>query len=194
MKCDKIQIHLPSYAAGHLGSGEVPAIRAHLDGCPDCRTSLEKTTRLRSLLAFKRHEQPDEFFFRTYLSNFHRRLISDMARQPASIWTQVREAFTRWETGSLLPRLAYGAAFAVFVLSLYIARGSMDSSTAPAVALRDDSGKTAVVAASGPSVVEIDSHFNHLVLAENHAAKNPVYVLDRVAYKPSNHGADVIEF
>ncbi len=193
MKCDKIQIHLPLYAAGHLESGEAPAVRSHLDGCPDCRASLAKTMRLRSLLAFKRHEQPDEFFFRTYLTEFHRRLISDMSKQ-TTFWSRAREAFARWEFGDSLPRLAYGAAFAVFVLSLYLAHVAMQSGTAVTVAQQHDSGKSAVVASAGPSVVEIDSNFNHLVLAENHPGKNSVYVLDRVAYKPSNHGSDVIEF
>lgn len=188
MKCDTVRPQLPSYAAGNLGSAETAGVDTHLAGCPECRGGLAATRKLRALLAFKRREQPDEFFFRTFLTDFHRRLISDMAhrRTPGSRVRDLLDALG--VPGSLAARLAYGGAFAIFILSVALVHHSMNRPSMAPVA------QQAEPAPAGPSVVEIDSKFNQLVLAENQGAPKSVYVLDRVAYKPAHHGSDVIEF
>ena len=45
------------HALGHLGPGEDAAVRAHLDGCADCRAELAELAPLRRRQRIKRRER-----------------------------------------------------------------------------------------------------------------------------------------
>ena len=47
-ECGTIREHLPDFAAGRLGAGQIGAIEAHLPSCAECRSELDL---IRTLLA-----------------------------------------------------------------------------------------------------------------------------------------------
>ncbi len=125
MKCEKIRPLFAPFEAGGLDAGLADRVKDHLCGCPSCRGFLERTHKLRALLALKRHEQPDEFYYRTYLPEFHRRLYSNMVR-PKSLWGWVRAALELNNRVIFALRAGTVLAGAILVmLSLYTAHLSL---------------------------------------------------------------------
>ena len=55
-------------------------VRQHLADCTDCRVLEQRSARLQRLLALKRYERPAPAYFDNFLSEFHRRLLTEMAR------------------------------------------------------------------------------------------------------------------
>lgn len=189
MKCEKIHPYLSEMAAGELQGGLGLEIHEHVEGCADCRGRLESTRRLRSLLSLKRAEKPDEFFLRTFVAEFHRRLLADMVRKP-DFFRQMWDALaTWWESARILPRPAYGlAAIAALVifLGLYAIRSPLES--VPPRSLQQPKHL------AEETVVEVPSRFNHLIMANNQAGGNRVYVMDRVDYEPAAHAPVIVQF
>jgi len=195
MKCEKARPFLPALAADRLDDLAAGEIHQHLAGCAVCRSSLEKSRRLRMLLSLKRHEQPDAFFFQTYLANFHRRLYSEMI-QKRSVWSRIREAVSVKSRpfGWLLRASTAMAGIGLVLLGLYAVQLSVKNHTSQPVAHHLSKEQPAHVTAAQVAIVEVESHPNQLVLADSPTDKSAVYVLDRVTYKPSTYGAALLVF
>ncbi len=118
MKCEKVREFFPGLAANHLEGSQLDTVRMHLNGCPDCEKSFEKTKSLKALLALKRHEKPDEFFFRTYTAEFHRRLYNDLL-QKQMFWNRLKETLIEKTPAYFLMRgMKYaGVVILTFILS-----------------------------------------------------------------------------
>jgi hypothetical protein len=192
MKCEKARTLFPVLAAKRLQGSEKIEVESHLTDCPSCATALEKTRKLQALLSLKRLEKPDEFFFRNYVPEFHRRLYTDVVQERSrSFWTKLREAFS-FEIQGAFALQSVAAILLLGILGfgyhLYSPSAAQKINTSPEVAQISSAS-----AVSGASVVEVDSRFNELVLA-NPSGKSSIFVLDRVAYKPSNHGPVVLQF
>ena len=195
ISCEKVRPYLPALAGGDPENRIAAQFHQHAADCPDCRKDLETSRRLRSLLALKRHEKPDEFFFRAYLSEFHRRLLSEIVRKKSSLWERIREVMTPgWGPADILLRLSYSAAIGVVVLSLYTARISLESGGPSHFVYHQAKGYSVETSPSLPSAVEVASSPRHLILANNYAGKKPVYVLDRVNYESPRQGTVVLQF
>lgn len=192
-KCQKVRSFFPLFLAQNLDECDSKLVKLHLDQCPNCQKSLEKSRNLRTLLSLKRYEQPGEFFFRTYVSEFHRRICSEVL-QKNSIWFRLREVFSA-QIGAvhwMIRAVSYSAGLAVILLSLYTAHLSMKNSVSESAFARrvqmDHDGKLS-------PVVDVTSHTSDLVLAsDNSSGRASVYVLDRVDYKPSTHAPILLSF
>ncbi len=200
MKCEKVCLHLAAFSVGEIGEGEEKKIQEHLAGCANCRESLRTTQQLRALLALKRYERPDEFFLRTYLAEFYRRLLSGMVRE-VSLWTRICKIFSLGEGWKGIDlRFGWGVFVGVVFLGFYVAHVSIEKRNSAHLVLGDSNGISSQIfqdgasALSDSSPMEVASTFNHLILVDNHSNKNLIYVMDHVHYEPSSHGSVVLEF
>lgn len=200
MKCAKVCLQLAAFSSGEIGDSEGKKIQEHLAGCANCRESLRTTQQLRALLALKCYERPDEFFFRTYLVEFHRRLLSGIVRE-IPLWAKVCKIFSfgdGWKRIYL--RFGWGVFVGVVFLCFYIAHVMIEKRSSAHLALGYSKGISSQTfqdeasALSDLSPMEVASTFNHLILADNHSNKNLIYVMDHVHYEPSSHGSVVLEF
>jgi hypothetical protein len=186
MNCKKVLAIIPSISPS-LEDIDFKDVRTHLESCPSCQTSYSKTQKLRSLLALKRHEKPDEFFVRTFTSEVHRRVCSEMIQRP-SLWTRLRQAFT-WESRPV-SIFAYSTVFGAIVLSLCTVHLVTRNSNSHSLAR---STSPSVMGGEAYSVVEVESRVTQLIEAEQSASGSAVYVLDRVQYD-SSHGPALLHF
>jgi len=81
-------------------------------------------TELQKLLRLKRYESPGEEYFEDFLIEFQRRQRIEMAR--ASIWQIALDRMSGAFAGLQVPRVAYGAAFALFLLFVGVSVSLMD--------------------------------------------------------------------
>jgi hypothetical protein len=186
MKCEKARTFFPILAAQRLQGSDKTEVELHVSGCPECTTALEKTRKLQSLLGLKKHEQPDEFFLRTYVSEFHRRLYTEVVQERSlGFWSKMVEKFSfqiSWP-------IAAQTLAVILVLGTIGHHFYFSSSSPAAVAMFKNFSKLTKT----DSVVEVESRVNELVVS-NKSDQNSVYVLDRVSYKPSNNGSVVLQF
>ncbi len=190
MTCDTVRPYLSLIAAGSLESSHARRVDEHLGECADCQASLAKTRKLRSLLALKRHEQPDEFFMRTFTAEFHRRVCSEMVQKP-SFRQKLTELISIARQRMGIVHYSSAAALAVLVLSVFVVHISTSgiSSESPKGTVI---AQAASVSTEDRSVVAVESRHNELVLATGQPKS--VYVLDRVQYEPATHGSVVLAF
>lgn len=184
MNCEKAKAFFPLLNSTPSQDPAHQEVASHVSTCESCSVALEKTRKLQQLLALKKHEQPDEFFMRTYVSEFHRKLYADVVKnQSRSIWSRIREAFTvDVEWTSVAQSMA-----AVVILGVIGYHFSPFSTSSRTANHRTNSR------VSSSEVVEVESRYNELVAAKS-ADKSAVYVLDRVSYKPANNGPVVLQF
>jgi hypothetical protein len=192
MRCESVQKSLPAFVGNSLAGSEIKTIQEHLHTCSECQGSLAKTRKLRSLLALKRHEKPDEFFLRSFVPEFHRRLSAEIVRKP-TFWTRCREAFSLDNTPAYLClRVFRYASVAVAALVFYTAYLSYKQPSSTLVSGQKQEVEFSKQASSTDGVVEVASHRSQLVF-ENRGADS-VYVLDRLNYDNSTHGPIVLTF
>jgi hypothetical protein len=179
MKCEKARTFFPVLAVNRLQGSEKSEVEHHLKNCNSCSASLEKTRKLQALLSLKRHEQPDELFMRNFVSDFHRRLYADVVqeRSRSTLWTRISEMFS-FDISLIRVGQSFAALMILGVIAFqfYPAKSSQNGS----------------ISKNDESVVEVESRFKELVVANN--SDSSIYVLDRVAYKPSNNGPVVLQF
>lgn len=84
MNCNEVQYKLSGAEPGR----DAPDVRAHLEGCAECRAADRRERRLDRLLDVARAERPDAHFEDRLIA----RLRSDMAdhKPPALFWTPAR--------------------------------------------------------------------------------------------------------
>lgn len=192
MNCQKIRQLLPAFAAQGLEGSNEHKVKAHLDHCADCKGSLAKTQKLRALLALKQHEQPDEFFFRTYLSEFHRRLYSQILQKP-SFLGKLNEIFLWNRPARFLWRVSSAVLMLVLTMSFYMTYVTAPNHSTEFLSSGDDTVRQNIgIATRAPSVVEVESRFNQLVLADK--PSHSIYVLDRLNYEPSTRASAILQF
>jgi len=160
MKCEKARTLFPVFAAKRLQGIEKTRVESHVADCPDCSDALMKTSRLQMLLSLKRHEKPDEFFFRNYVPEFHRRLCADVVqKQSRSFWTKIRESFS-FETNWIFAAQSFAAIFVLGIIAYHFyPAASSHKATIHQIASKN----------SG-AIIEVESRSNELVLANNVAA------------------------
>lgn len=200
IKCEKVRFHLATFSVGEVGRSEAEKIEEHLAGCANCRENLQVIQKLHALLVLKRYEKPDELFLRTYLTEFHRRLLSEIVRK-VPFWERVLKAFSwseRW--GEIPLRFRWGAAVGIVLIGFCTVYVSVKKETPYPFRHHRAQGfafqSSWAEATTSPEVssTEVASNFNHLILADNPPDKNLVYVMDRVHYEPFTHGSIVLEF
>ncbi len=183
--CKKVQRLLPMFAGESLEKIYADQIHAHLSNCSSCQSHFEKTRKLRSVLALKQHEQPDDFFFRNYLSEFHRRLYRDML-QPRSLWRKIGDALGMNQRLDLVLRgvgIGVFATVAIIILSLYSVHLSKTSFVRQAKWASIQSPETKVPLAT-----------SDFVLGDNLSNQKTTYVLDRVSYNLRAHESSTLTF
>ena len=194
MNCKKARIYFPSFAACDLEGRAAKRVADHLMHCPDCQMSFEKTRKLRALLALKRHEQPDEFFFRTYVSEFHRRLYSEMIKRKP-FWSALRAIFDRASGMSWVLRATIPVAAAmVILLGLYSSHVSQENNRALEAVFRQSQAHHVAVVRSESLSSKVHPVWNDMVLNDRPLDRNTVYVLDRIANTPAAHESIVLSF
>jgi hypothetical protein len=104
MRCTDIEDRLIDVAPGGLESPD-PAVRAHLESCPRCRSSVERTQRAWTLLAAIPDAEPDSPAMRARFA-----ATLEQHRPPRTAWRP------RW-------RLAYGIGSVVIALAAGVAIG-----------------------------------------------------------------------
>lgn len=192
-KCEQVRPYLPAFAARSLEGSERLQVEQHLGHCPACEAGLARTRKLQSLLSLKRHEKPDELFIRNFLPEFHRRLFAQVAQsQSQSFWSRLKQVFVPAEgQGMLWPSVSLGAVTALVAVSFYFAHISVQEPVSNQVASRSEKLAPAV-AENGPSVIEVATGMNQLVLDDT--SSRSIYVLDRLSYEPLMHGPSVLQF
>ena len=185
ISCKKVYQLLPRLAAESLEKDGTEQIHAHVKSCPSCQGHLEKTRKLRAILALKQYEQPGEFFFRTYLSEFHRRLYRDML-QPRSLGRKIKDALGLNQRLDLVLRgvgIGIFASVAMLTLSFYITDLSKSSFSHQTNWVSNESRKTTIPSAT-----------SDFVLSDNISSQKTVYVLDRVSYNLKAHESPTLTF
>ena len=194
MNCKKARTYLPSLAASGFEGRTGKRVADHLTQCPDCQMSFEKTRKLQALLALKRHEQPDEFFFRTYVSEFHRRLCSEMIRRKP-FWSVLQTIFEPAirATRVLGATLSLAAAM-VILLGLYSSHVTTESNRIQQARNRESQTHRVAAVETTSTFPKIHPVSNDIVWNNNSSDQKTVYVLDRVANTPAAHESVVLTF
>jgi len=192
MNCKKMRTQFSSFAASDLEGRTAEKVADHLKQCPDCQTGLEKTRKLRALLSLKRHEQPNEFFFRTYLAGFHRRLHADMLRR-RTFRDALRDVFESavrpaWILRATLPI----AAVLLVLVGVYFWHTSEENHRVRQ-ALQNQPVSRPIMTASNTGSAGVRSVWKEMVNA-NPSDPNVVYVLDRLANHSAAHELVIFTF
>ncbi len=104
----------------------------------------------------------------------------------------IREIFSMVKGWArLLVRVSYGMTAAALAFTIYLTQSSLQN---PSPQHFVKNRALVEIASSEPTVVEVESRLNHLVLATAKPQKGTVYVLDRVNYEPNQNGPYVLEF
>lgn len=182
MNCHQAREFLPLLDAGSLDTQVTQQVSEHLQACPVCQVSLEKTRKLRAMLALKRYEQPDELFLRTFVADFHRRLDAAPAVSEGW-WARLRTTFELDDRAVMALRASVALVAVLLVLVGVHFYGAMRNGTAERqVAVRRSQLPPAGLSTSPWSDVVVKSD------------QNTVYVLDRVAYTASTHEPAILTF
>ncbi len=187
MNCKKARPLFSLLEGGELEGQVAGGVREHLESCPECRGLATRTRRVQALLALKRHEQPDEFYFRTFLSGFHRRLYADLV-QRKSLWGTIRAAFELDQRAGFALRAAtFCAGVALVTLSLYTSHLSLQTNT-------EQLAMNAADRLSRNVARPVDPSWSGVAVADHRAPARTEYVLDRVSYSPTLHETAVLSF
>ena len=187
MTCEKVHELLPAFDANHLASGESVLVRDHLSVCTICQGRLESTRKLRSLLALKRHEKPDEFFMRTFTAQFHQKLLSSVIRK-RSVLDYAPEWLERTFRSIWLQGAAVAALAILIFFNFYPARQSSESDSYAGASIHDSrpGNKSELLA-----MTHVESVRNDLISGSD---QHTIYVLDRVSYRKDTHEAPALTF
>lgn len=187
MNCKKARPLFSLLEGGELEGQVAGGVRGHLEGCSECRGLAARSRRLQALLALKRHEQPDEFYFRTFLSGFHRRLYADIVRRK-SLWSTIRAALELdHRVGFALRAATLCAGGALVSLSLYTSHLSLQTNA-------DQLAMNASDRSSRGVAHPVESSWSEVAVADHRAQTRTKYVLDRVSYSPTLHETSVLSF
>jgi hypothetical protein len=120
MNCSKAQRLVQDLAAGQLTDGVARELQRHVTDCTDCRVAQQRASRLQQLLSVKRHEQPGQDYFDSFLREFHHRLAEATAPQP-TLWERMLGALHIQNVPTF--RYGFAHAFGVVIAAGMILRG-----------------------------------------------------------------------
>ena len=126
MRCNRIVERLDAVFDGDLESNDADAMRAHLEGCDDCRRAHEAEAQLRTRLARLPAAEPRPDFFVTALNVATRRRRQG-DRRKRSLWT--------------LASGALAASFCVWLAAALLGRVDAPSANAPEVTIAMDEAR-----------------------------------------------------
>ena len=185
MNCRSAQPFLDDLARGTPAKGRLEAVKAHVSACPACSGAMDRTRRLQSLLALKRHELPPPAYFPNFTAEFHQRLAAVEARLP---WWQALLHRIEWPA----PALRYATAtLAGALLTLGAFHWTQTNSIVPLPVaqrpLTETASLTTASAAPTPGLTLIPA-------TPTTATEADGYVLDRIAITPASYEGGSVRF
>ncbi len=150
-------------------------------------------TDLQKLLRLKRYETPGEEYFEDFLTEFQRRQRVEMAKAP--LWRIALDRMSSAFSGLQVPRVAYGATFAVFLALVGVRVSLMDPTeagtggelVAAAVTVDPQSSDRAFGLMPSTSAFA-DSGFTQAVMQEGDPEMPTRYILDS---RPVSYGTSL---